>query len=140
MQDARPDLVQTAAAAFRTDDLDELRKVEPWEGYGNEKVGDIINGVNAAIESYELEELYELLRNIWAFESSHRNRKTVLDAVEDVHTQVVEAQRAEGETPYAPPNQVDRPAEAVAREVTPAQEPEPEPEPAEDEDAGDGER
>ena len=136
VQDARPDLVQTAAAAFRTDDLDELRKVEPWEGYADEKVGDIVNGVNAAIETYELEELYELLRNIWAYESSHRNRKTVLDAVQDVHTQIVEAQRAEGETPYAPPNQVDRPAEAVE---APAQEPESEPEPAEDEDAGDGE-
>lgn len=142
VQDARPDLTATAAAAFRTDDLDELAKIEPWEEYSNEKVGDIVNGINAAIETYSLEELYELLRNIWAFESSHRNRRTVLDAIEDVHTQIVEAQRAEGTTPYAPPNQVPRPEEAAPAAETapaepsepaepeqPAEEPEPEPEP-----------
>lgn len=143
VQDARPDLVQTAAAAFRTDDLSELRSVEPWEDYGNEKVGDIINGINAAIETYGLEELYELLRNIWAFESSHRNRKTVLDAIEDVHTQVVEAQRAEGQTPYAPPNQVERPTEeqpsaAAGEDEAPAQDDEQEPAEVAEGGEGDG--
>jgi hypothetical protein len=135
-QDARPDLIENAVAAFRTDDLDELAKIEPWEDYSTEKVADIINGINAAIETYSMEEMYELLRNIWAYESSKRNRKTVLDAVEEVHNQIVEAQRAEGQTPYAPPNQIPRPAEAPESpeaEEAPAAEPEAEPEPQEPE-------
>lgn len=143
VQDARPDLVETSPAVFRTDDLDELAKIEPWEDYGNEKVGDIINGINAAIETYELEELYELLRNIWAFESSHRNRKTVLDAITDVHEQIVEAQRAEGQTPYAPPNQIERPQEEPTsapegEAEAPAEGDEGEPEPAEEAEGGEG--
>ena len=141
VQDAKPELVEVASAAFRTDDLDELAKIEPWEGYSDERVGDILNGINAAIETYELEELYELLRNIWAFESSKRARKTVLDAIEDVHTQITEAQRAEGQTPYAPPNQIERsqeePSSASAGEVeAPTEDDEVEPGAA-DEDAGD---
>lgn len=142
VQDARPDLVETSPAVFRTDDLDELAKIEPWEDYGNEKVGDIVNGINAAIETYDLEELYELLRNIWAFESSHRNRKTVLDAIQEVHEQIVEAQRAEGATPYAPPNQVQRETEeqpsAPEGEAEPPAEDDEEPEPAEEDEGGEG--
>ena len=144
VQEADPPLVENAVAAFRTDDLDELAKVEPWESYAQEKVADIIAGVNAAIETYELEELYDLLRNIWAYESAHRARKTILDALEEVHNQIASKQREQGDTPYAPPNQIPRPSQepspAPAGEAqAPAEVDEPEPAAVAEGGAQDGE-
>jgi hypothetical protein len=128
IQDAR-NIVEHAPEAFRADDLQELSKLEPWEGYNREKVQGVIEGVNAALDDYDLSELYELLRNVWAYESTHRNRQTILNGLVDVHDQIKET----GATQEEPPS-------AQAGADAPAAEPaEPEPAPSAEGGEGDGE-
>lgn len=63
---------------------DDLSQIEPWEGYDKEKVSDILAGVNAAVRDYGEEDLTDLMANVWAYEAAHKNRKSVLDHLEDV--------------------------------------------------------
>jgi hypothetical protein len=131
VQDAR-NIIERAPAPFRADDLQELAKLEPWEGYNREKVSGIIDGVNAALDDYELDELYELLRNIWAYESTHRNRQTVLNGLVDVHKQIKETGAEVPEEEESPPAQAG--ADAPAAEPA-----EPESAPSDEGGEGDGE-
>jgi hypothetical protein len=58
---------------------EQLMRVEPWEGYNEDRVKDITEGINIALESDD--EPADLLAHIWAYESSHKNRVRILKHV-----------------------------------------------------------
>jgi hypothetical protein len=93
-----------------------LQKSEPWEGYGEYRVSDVTNGLNWYREN-DPEAFLDLLRHVWAYETSHKNRSRILefaveiwkrsggevDAEEDVEAEATtaESERAEEATAEA---------------------------------------
>jgi hypothetical protein len=65
-------------------DLDEkLNKIEPYQGYGDDRVKDITDAINWYLDEADLAEAEQrdILQNIWAFESAHKNRSRILNFV-----------------------------------------------------------
>lgn len=60
-----------------------LTKVEPWENYNEDRVSDITEGINIAAQETP-DELTDLLKHIWAYESSHKNRVRILKHISEV--------------------------------------------------------
>ena len=72
------------AAAPPPPSPNDLSQIEPWEGYEHERVSEIKEGISGAIREYTDEELTDLLANVWAYESAHKRRLTILNQLEDV--------------------------------------------------------
>lgn len=66
----------TSVGAF--EDLPEkLSKSEPWDGYGEGTVKDVSEGINWFAENNP-DDILDILKNVWAYESSHKNRSRIL--------------------------------------------------------------
>jgi hypothetical protein len=76
-----------------------LAKTEPWETYNDMPVADITSGINQFMESEDPDEFHEILQNVWAFESAHKNRKRILNHVVEAWT------KSGGEIEEAPEEQ-----------------------------------
>ena len=68
------------------DDLDpedpaNWSKIEPWGGYDADKLADIYKGIEAAVETWSVDECVDLLESIQAYEKAHKDRIRVLNKV-----------------------------------------------------------
>lgn len=73
------------------EDLDpELTKVEPWEGYGEDRVKDITEGINIAMAEVDANPTDQsaLISHIWAYEMAHKRRARVLKHVKEANDQL----------------------------------------------------
>jgi hypothetical protein len=68
------------------EDPEKLAEEEPWEGYGGEKVGDIIEAIGIALEDEDEpdDEKDALLAHVWAYESAHKKRTRILKHLEKI--------------------------------------------------------
>ncbi len=117
--DSQPEAVQTAPGVFIGNsqpdepedgpDPEALAQIEPWEGYASEKVGDVLEALRLGIEVEE--DADDLLAHVWLFESAHKERVRVLNAITD-H---VNERRGKNE---APPEQVQE-APALPQDYAP---------------------
>ena len=95
----------------------ELSSIEPWDGYNSEKLASIYEALEVGMETDDSPA--ELLAHVWAFETAHKNRKRIINRLEEY------ANRLKG-TPKPEPKQ-DEPEPEPEPEKTPEPEPEPEP-------------
>jgi hypothetical protein len=60
-----------------------LRKTEPWEKYGDDTVENITEGIGIFADEMadDPEAFQDILKNVWAFESAHKNRKRIFKNV-----------------------------------------------------------
>jgi hypothetical protein len=70
------------ATVKKLDFAPNLTKMEPWEGYGDDTVQNITEGVNYYLEE-KGDDLVELLTHVYAFESTHKKRVRILNHVEE---------------------------------------------------------
>jgi hypothetical protein len=77
----------------------DLSNVEPWEGYDREKVSEVKKAISAAIRDYNEDELTDLMANVWAYESAHKARQTILDYLDDVAKKLQSGEDLGEETP-----------------------------------------
>jgi hypothetical protein len=85
VEEAPPEeLPQEEVPLPKEDGQEDLSQIEPWGGYDNEKVSDIISGINAATKDYTEEDLTDLMANVWAYEAAHKNRSTILNHLDEV--------------------------------------------------------
>lgn len=66
-----------------------LSKEEPWAGYGDGSVKDVTEGIVWFAESDDSEqknEILDILKNVWAYESDHKNRSRVLAFTKEAFT------------------------------------------------------
>lgn len=73
-----------------TDAPEALQKSEPWEGYGEYRVADVTSGLNYYFDN-DPDNILDLLRHTWAYETAHKERARVLEFVMEMW------QRAGGE-------------------------------------------
>lgn len=58
----------------------DMEQDEPWPGYDNEGVHEVISGINAAPDDIsDREDLRFFLAHVWSYESAHRARTTILN-------------------------------------------------------------
>jgi hypothetical protein len=116
-----------------------LTKMEPWEGYGDERVSDVTGGINFYIE-HEPDAAAEVLRHVWVYEQSHKRRVRILDYIQKAgervgiqigqktdaapsgQTEGVEAEQAGESVPQEPGPEVSSP-DGEAGSGIPADEP-----------------
>lgn len=106
---------------------DDMKKVEPWDGYATDKVPDIVEGINIYVEGNDAD-LPELLAHIWAFETSHKNRKRIVSHLEEVAVKLGMG-NATAEVEQPAPDEIPTPdPEPQPEEETPDSQPEDQPE------------
>jgi hypothetical protein len=82
---------EISAPAFFSNLDSSLEKIEPYEAYGEDRVKDVTDALNwyltdPAAEQTEAQQR-ELLQNVWAFETSHKNRTRILNFLIEAATQ-----------------------------------------------------
>jgi hypothetical protein len=115
-----------AAPESGEDTSPDLSKVEPWDGYENEKVGDINAAINAAPNEMTPDELRELMANIWAWEMAHKRRVRIIGTLNALAERL--DKEAEGATPEAQDKEVVKETPPDELDGQPPAEPGPQPE------------
>lgn len=59
-----------------------LSKSEPWEGYNDATVEEVTEGINW-FGTDSPDDILDILKNVWAFESAHKDRKRILNFVKE---------------------------------------------------------
>jgi len=114
-------VAETPETTAEADPTEDLSLVEPWEGYAEEKLSDIYEGIESAIRTYEPDELRELLAHIWAYENAHKDRVRIMNRLEEVAKRYQEgAEHDKPDTePQDKPDPEVKPAEPVAEVPVP---------------------
>jgi hypothetical protein len=61
-----------------TDAPANLKKSEPWDGYGEYTVKDVTGGISYYFEN-DPENFLDLLKHVWAYETAHKERARILE-------------------------------------------------------------
>ena len=91
---------------------EEMSKTEPWEGYADEKVPDIVEAIEIGVE--EDDNPGELLAHIWAYESAHKDRKRIIKRLDEA------AKQLSGGNDETPATEEKPPPEAGGETPTPS--------------------
>jgi hypothetical protein len=76
---------------------EKLQKMEPWEGYADDTVKNITQGINYFIEESPNDAL-DILEHVYAFEKSHKDRARILAHVQEAYERaggIVETEKEE---------------------------------------------
>lgn len=93
-----------------------LAQTEPWEDYATDKVSEIIEGINVFVE--EDEDVDVLLAHLWAYESAHKGRVSILNHLEKIAKERQgEEQESEEEEPASEASGEGSPPDAATHEA-----------------------
>jgi hypothetical protein len=105
--------------ADNSEEIEKLAKVEPWEDYSKEKVNDIVDALEFAAQ--EDEDWEGLAMHVWAYESTHKDRKKIMATLEKLAGQgggSEEDDKPEEEPPAAEAGAGDTPDAAASDDDT----------------------
>lgn len=77
-EDKEPPPVETEKPPL---DEEDLAMMEPWDGYGDDRVGDIKEGIDIFVESETAEEVDRILYHIEVYEKAHKDRVRILNHI-----------------------------------------------------------
>lgn len=91
----------------------QLLKIEPWEGYNEDRVKDITEGINIALDAEENPR--DLLTHVYVYESAHKGRVRILKHVKEAWERI--GGKSDGQTPETPVEREPEP-EAESAQAT----------------------
>ena len=127
----QPEAVDPEPEEVEEEELEELEEegetVEdggsplPWEGYDDQKVGDVIESLNQYASAFTGDDLRQFLKVVWEHESAGKSRQTIFNELDKLATKIDEVtDEVDGSDEPEAPAEVD----VVEEELpTPSEEP-----------------